>query len=42
MCFPFFCPGDTTIEASKDREIGSRTIKKGIERRGKEFTLALG
>ena len=37
-----FCPGDTTIEASKDRQTGSSTIKKGIERRGKEFMLALG
>ena len=38
----FFCPGGTTIEASKDREIGSSTIKKRNRKKRKRIHAGLG
>ena len=40
--FPFFCPGETTIEASKDRETGSSTIEKSNRKKRKRIHAGLG
>ena len=37
-----FYPGDTTIEASKDRQIGSSTIKKRNRNKRKRIYVVLG
>jgi len=36
-----FCPGDTTIEASKDRQTGSSTIKKRNRKKRKRIYVGL-
>ena len=41
-CIPDFCLGDTTIEASKDRQIGSITIEKRNRKKRKRIHIGLG
>ena len=36
-----FCPGDTTIEASKDRQTGSSTIEKRNRKKRKRINVGL-
>ena len=37
-----FCPGDTTIEASKDRQTSSSTIEKRNRKKRKRIYVGLG